>query len=70
MAGCLPQAPIEVWDAADIGAMAADTGLRGSRTLVKETFSPKTGRETRWLKGNAEEQAAQLLAGLHKEKVL
>ncbi len=67
---CRPRAPLESWNAADIGAPADKTGLRGSLTQVVETFSPKTKRETRWLEGTPAEQAAALVADLREKKVL
>jgi len=67
---CAPQASIEVWDAADIAAPAAQTGLRGSLTQVMKTFSPKSQRSTQWLKGSPEEQAAELTADLKQLKLV
>ncbi len=43
--------PIEVWNAADIGAKAPDVGLPGSLTQVIRTFTPKGARDTEYLEG-------------------
>jgi electron transfer flavoprotein beta subunit len=67
---CREQAPLEVWDAADIEAPAARTGLRGSLTRVVKTFSPKGQRVTNWLEGSAAEQATFLLAELRGHKLV
>ena len=44
-------APIEVWNAADIGAKAFDLGLAGSLTQVVRTFTPKEARNTQHQEG-------------------
>lgn len=67
---CGQAASIEVWDAADIEAGAASTGLRGSLTQVLRTFSPKAERQTRWLEGSPEEQARALAAALGEHKLI
>jgi electron transfer flavoprotein beta subunit len=67
---CSPKAPIEVWNAVDIAAPAASTGLRGSLTKVLKTFSPKAQRVTSWLEGSAAEQAAALAAQLRAKKLI
>jgi electron transfer flavoprotein beta subunit len=67
---CSRAAPIEVWDAADIEAGAKSTGLRGSLTQVLRTFSPKSERQTQWLEGGPEEQAAALAAALREHKLI
>ncbi|MBI4800214.1 MAG: electron transfer flavoprotein subunit beta/FixA family protein, partial [Desulfarculus sp.] len=67
---CGQAAPLELWDAADIEAPAAKTGLRGSLTRVVKTFSPKSQRVTQWLEGAASEQASALLAELRGHKLI
>jgi len=67
---CQPQAPLEVWDAADIEAPARLTGLKGSPTQVVKTFSPKSGRDTLWLEGTPSEQALALVGALREKKVI
>lgn len=66
---CEKKAPLDVWNAADIGAPAKFTGLKGSPTQVMKTFSPKTGRDTQWIEGGAAEQAARLLEALKEKKL-
>lgn len=67
---CTPAAPLEVWDAADIAAPAASTGLKGSLTLVQKTFSPKAQRKTQWLEGQPGQMAAELVAALKEHKLI
>ncbi|MFH1034576.1 MAG: electron transfer flavoprotein subunit beta/FixA family protein [Pseudomonadota bacterium] len=67
---CREAAPLEVWDAADIEAPAARTGLRGSLTRVVRTFSPKSQRVTSWLEGSATEQASALVNELRGHKLI
>lgn len=70
LAACRPTSPLEVWNAADIGAPADKTGLRGSLTQVVKTFSPKTVRVTNWLEGGPAEVAQALLGALKSRKVI
>ncbi len=67
---CTPAAPIEVWDAADIGAPAKSTGLKGSLTLVRRTFSPKAERQTQWLEGPPAQVARELVTQLREHKLI
>lgn len=67
---CRQEAPLEMWDAADIQAPAAQTGLKGSLTRVVKTFSPKGQRVTQWLEGAPAEQASALLADLRGHKLI
>ncbi len=67
---CRSEAPLEVWDAADIAAPDASTGLKGSLTRVVRTFSPKSGRVTSWLEGSAGEQAQALINELRNHKLI
>jgi electron transfer flavoprotein beta subunit len=67
---CQPEAPLDVWDAADIGAPAKYTGLKGSPTQVVKTFSPKAARKTQWLEGAAAEQAQALVNALREKKLI
>jgi electron transfer flavoprotein beta subunit len=61
------EAPIEVWDAADIGAKAQELGLLGSLTQVIKTFTPKQSRKTVFLEGAPSDIAAQLIDALKKK---
>lgn len=67
---CGDSAPLDAWDAADIGAQADQIGLRGSLTQVVQTFSPKSKRETRWLEGPPADMAAALWTSLRQKKVI
>lgn len=55
------RAPVEVWNAADIGAKAYDVGLLGSLTQVVETFTPKEARNTEYLEGTPSAIASALV---------
>lgn len=61
LAACRPQADIMVWNAADIGARADQTGLAGSYTRVVKTYSPKIKREGVQFSGSADEIAQALI---------
>ena len=55
------RAPIEVWNAADVGAKAHELGLVGSLTQVVRTFTPKEARDTQYLEGSPSAIASQLI---------
>lgn len=55
------RAPIEVWNAADIGVKVNEVGFAGSLTQVVKTFVPKEGRKTRYLEGSPGAIAGELL---------
>jgi len=61
--------PIEIWNAADIGAKAPDLGLAGSFTQVVRTFTPKEARDTRYLQGSPASVASQLIEQLHQKEI-
>jgi len=61
--------PIEIWNAADIGAKAPDLGLPGSLTQVIRTFTPKEARDTRYLQGSPASVASQLIEQLHQKEI-
>jgi electron transfer flavoprotein beta subunit len=63
------RAPIEIWNAADIGAKALDVGLMGSLTQVVKTFTPKQARDTRYLEGSPVAMAEQLILALRGKDV-
>ncbi|MBI5571057.1 MAG: electron transfer flavoprotein subunit beta/FixA family protein [Desulfomonile tiedjei] len=63
------RAPIEVWNAADIGAKALDVGFLGSLTQVTRTFTPKEARNTRHLEGSPGSVAAQLIQCLQEQGI-
>lgn len=63
------RAPIEVWNAADIGVKAQQVGLPGSLTQVIRTFTPKEKRTTRYLEGSPSFVASQLLQALRDREI-
>jgi electron transfer flavoprotein beta subunit len=65
----LPRAPIEVWNAADIGAKAYDVGLLGSLTQVMETFTPKEARHTEYLEGTPSAIASALIEAFRGKNI-
>jgi electron transfer flavoprotein beta subunit len=64
------RSPIDVWNAADIGAKSLDVGLQGSLTQVIRTFTPKEARHTQRLEGSAASIAAQLIRSLRQRDIL
>lgn len=63
------RAPIEIWNAADIGAKVQDLGFAGSLTQVIRTFTPKEARNTRYLEGSPASVAEQLVKALHDKEI-
>jgi len=63
------RAPIEIWNAADIGANALDVGFLGSLTQVVRTFTPKEARDTRYLEGSPASLAEQLIQALRGKDI-
>jgi electron transfer flavoprotein beta subunit len=63
------RAPIEIWNAADIGAKVQDLGFAGSLTQVIRTFTPKEARNTRYLEGSPASVAADLVKALHEKEI-
>jgi len=66
---CQKKAPINIWNAADIGVQTKDIGLEGSLTHVIKTFSPKLQRQTEMIEGVAK-TAVKTLIGKIREKRL
>jgi electron transfer flavoprotein beta subunit len=65
---CSERAPIEIWNAADIGVKTRDVGLEGSLTHVIKTFVPKSRRKIEMLEGGKEEVVQQLIEKLGKSE--
>ncbi|MGB6063365.1 MAG: electron transfer flavoprotein subunit beta/FixA family protein [Desulfomonilaceae bacterium] len=63
------RAPIEIWNAADIGAKVQDLGFVGSLTQVTKTFTPKDARNTRYLEGPPATVAAELVKALREKEI-
>ena len=58
---CRENAPIKVWNAADLGFSVNEIGLAGSLTNVIKTFSPKMERDGKILQGSIEEAVGRLM---------
>ena len=67
---CRENAPIEVWNAADIGALNNELGMVGSLTQVVKTFSPKGKRAGEILAGNIPEAVRGLLGKVREAHFL
>ncbi|MBW1681483.1 MAG: electron transfer flavoprotein subunit beta/FixA family protein [Deltaproteobacteria bacterium] len=66
---CQEKAPIEIWNAADLGVKAEEVGLQGSLTNVINTFSPKTERRGKILEGTAEQIVEDLVKILKENRL-
>lgn len=63
--------PITVWDAAELGADTARTGMPGSPSATKKVFEPeRVNMDTRFLDGSPEDIAVQLADVLEAEHLL
>ena len=67
---CLDSAPIEVWNAADIGVTTADIGLPGSLTHVIKTFAPKFERQSELLEGTTHDVVRGLVDRFKENKLI
>ena len=67
---CREKAPIEVWNAADIGVQTYEVGLEGSLTHVIKTFSPKSARDGEILEGDTREAVDTLMARLKEKRLV
>jgi electron transfer flavoprotein beta subunit len=67
---CSPHAPIEVWNAADIGVKTHQVGLSGSLTNVIKTFTPKFERQGIILEGSEQEMVDSLLKRLRGNNLI
>ncbi|MEW5908219.1 MAG: electron transfer flavoprotein subunit beta/FixA family protein [Thermodesulfobacteriota bacterium] len=65
---CRDKAPIQVWNAADIGVKADQVGLEGSLTHVIKTFAPKFKREGKRLEGKTEDVVRELIRNLKESE--
>ncbi|MGD2270409.1 MAG: electron transfer flavoprotein subunit beta/FixA family protein [Desulfobacterales bacterium] len=61
---CQEEAPIEIWNAADIGATVHEVGLEGSLTHVIKTYVPKFKRQGQILEGDAKTVVRELIQKL------
>jgi electron transfer flavoprotein beta subunit len=67
---CDEKAPIEIWNAADIGVQTKDVGLEGSLTHVIKTFAPKLQRKTEILQGDTKTSVKSLLGKLREKRLV
>jgi len=67
---CREKAPIQVWNAADIGVTTADVGLEGSLTQVMRTFAPKFERQGQVLQGSTLDAVHSLVAHFKENKLI
>ena len=67
---CNDNAPIEIWDAADIGARHDELGMGGSLTQVIKTFSPKSKRAGELFEGDVPEAVGKLLGKVREAHLL
>ncbi len=66
MSACAGPEAVDVWNAADIGAMADRTGIRGSPTWVAKTETPSKARRCVMAGGGDEEKARAAAAEIRK----
>jgi len=67
---CRAKAPIEVWNAADIGVTTAEVGLEGSLTHVIKTFAPKFERRGEILNGKTADMVQTLVEQLKEQRLI
>ncbi|MEJ2587476.1 MAG: electron transfer flavoprotein subunit beta/FixA family protein [Deltaproteobacteria bacterium] len=67
---CREKAPIDVWNAADIGVTTAEVGLQGSLTHVIKTFAPKFERKSEFIEGTPKETAGALVDKLKENRLI
>jgi len=67
---CRERAPIQVWNAADIGVTTAEIGLDGSLTHVMKTFAPKFERQSQLLEGSTVDVVHNLIVAFKENKLI
>jgi electron transfer flavoprotein beta subunit len=67
---CLEKAPIQLWNAADIGVQTRDVGLEGSLTHVIKTFAPKFERQGEMIEGDTQEVVENLVGKLRENRLI
>ncbi len=70
LSACRKNAPIDVWNAADIGVTTAEVGMNGSMTQVIKTFAPKFERQSEYLKGSPADVAHDLVERFKQNKLI
>ena len=70
LSACEEKAPIDIWNAADIGVKAFQVGMRGSMTEVIDVFTPKFKRKGKILKGSSKDVVDKLLSELKENNLI
>lgn len=70
LSACREKAPIQVWNAADIGVTTAQVGMSGSFTQVVKTFAPKFERQSEFLEGSAFDVVQSLVERFKQNKLI
>ena len=70
MHACSEDADIKTWNAGDIQALADKTGLEGSPTIVKHTFTPDQKRKGEIITGSSESIVQTLLERLKGKNII
>ena len=70
LSACREKAPIQVWNAADIGVTTAEVGMSGSFTQVVKTFAPKFERQGEFLEGRAFDVVQNLIERFKQNKLI
>jgi electron transfer flavoprotein beta subunit len=70
LGACGEKAPIEVWNAADLGVHVGEVGIEGSLTQVIRTFAPKSKRQTEMIEGDTSSVVEGLLSRLREKKLI
>jgi len=68
IAACREDAPITIWNAADIGVQTCEVGLEGSLTHVIKTFTPKFKRQGEILEGDTQQVVKDLFTRLRESE--
>ena len=67
---CREKAPIQIWNAADIGVTTVQVGLEGSLTNVVKTFAPKSERRGELLEGDTGNAVESLIERFKENKLV
>jgi electron transfer flavoprotein beta subunit len=67
---CNKRAPIEIWNAADLGVKAYQVGLQGSLTNVISTYTPTFKRRGEILEGDSQRMVEDLLTRLEENHLV
>ena len=70
MHACGEDADIKIWNAGDIQALADKTGLEGSPTIVKQTFTPEQKRKGEIFSGDKDTIVQTLLDRLKGKNII